>query len=138
MDNSLALGQMELTGSGGFNFRKRSFLEKQFWSEHGKRIIQTGALAAIVLMATFFHILFDTYALQEKVTRSDRKIAAVFQQTFPEVKRIVDPLHQMRVNIKDAKAAAVFSGENHPRHRTIDVDIPRERGDPTTNGVRKR
>ena len=121
MDNPLALGQMELEGSSVLNFQKRSFLEKRFWSEHGKRIIQSGALAVLVLLAAFLHILFDTYALQQQVAKSDRKIKAVLQNTFPDVKRVVDPLHQMRVKINSAKAATLSSGENHYRHRTIDV-----------------
>ena len=121
MDSTLALGQMELEGSGIFNFRKRSFLEKQFWAEHGKRIVHTGVLATIVLLVSFFHILFDTYALQRKVVQTDQKIAAVFQKTFPEVKRIVDPLHQMRVKIENVKTIAVFPGESDNRYRTIDV-----------------
>ena len=121
MDSPLALGRMEVEGAGGFNFRRRSFLEKQFWSEHGKRVIQTGVLAVVVLMAGFIHLLLDTYLLEQKVARTNRDIAGVFQQTFPDVKRIVDPLHQMRVKIESLRNAAVPSGESRGRYFVIDV-----------------
>jgi type II secretory pathway component PulL len=121
MDNALALAQMELIGIDAFNFCKASFAEKNFWSEYGRRVIQTAALAGLVLMLAFFNVLFESYTLQKKVVQLDQQIADVFKQTFPDIKRIVDPLHQMRVKMKEMESSALFPTDFDNKLRTIDL-----------------
>ncbi len=121
MDNALALAQMELTGLDAFNFGKGFFAEKNFWSENRRRVIQTAVLAGLLFMFAFFDVLFESYILQKKVVQLDQQIAGVFKQTFPEIKKIVDPLHQMRVKIKDVKSTALFPTDTEKKNRTIDL-----------------
>ena len=121
MDNALALAQMELTGTDAFNFSKGFFTEKNFWSEHGRSVIRTAVLAGLLLMLAFFNVLFESYILQKKVAQLDQQIADVFKQTFPEIKKIVDPLHQMRVKIKGVKSTALFPTDTGKKNRTIDL-----------------
>lgn len=37
----------------------------------------------------------------------DQRITEVFKQTFPDVKRIVDPVQQMKVKVNEAKTSAI-------------------------------
>ena len=53
----------------------------------------------------------DYYALQKRYRALDQNITAVFKQTFPGVKRIVDPVQQMKVKIS--------SGDRTQRAATI-------------------
>ena len=51
----------------------------------------------------------------------DRKIEEVFRQTFPDVKRIVDPVQQMRVKINDIKRSDVSSTGIDSKGRVLDL-----------------
>jgi len=57
----------------------------------------------------------------------EEEVRNVFTSTFPDVKRIVDPLQQMRVKLQEIKKNATFSIETNRSVMTIDVlnDISR-------------
>jgi len=49
----------------------------------------------------------DYYFLKKRNRALDQKINDVFSQTFPQVKRIVDPLQQLKVKLNEVKKSAV-------------------------------
>ena len=57
----------------------------------------------------------------------EKEIHEVFTSTFPDVKRIVDPLQQMRVKLQEVKKTDTFSTETDRSAMAIDVlnDISR-------------
>ena len=59
--------------------------------------------------------------------RLEKEIFEVFSSTFPDVKRIVDPLQQMRVKLQEVKKTDTFSAETNRSAMAIDVlnDISR-------------
>jgi general secretion pathway protein L len=112
---------MELKGGNGINFRKGAFVKKKLWQEHRKGLVATGMLAGLALVLAFTNIFYDAYVLKRRVAALDREITDIFKQTFPDVKTIVDPVHQMRVKIDAAKKSALFPGQTGKQTRTIDM-----------------
>ena len=62
------------------------------------------ALLVLVLVLSGVNAWLDLHLLNQRVERLDRQIKHEFQAVFPEVKRIVDPLQQMRSKIDTARA----------------------------------
>jgi type II secretory pathway component PulL len=121
MDNSFSLALMEIEGTNGLNFRKGPFAAKKFWEEHKRNLIKTGILAALVLVLAFFNVILDSYFTGKNLTRLNNQITGVFTSTFPDVKKIVDPLQQMQIKIQEAKKNALLPGVTHNNIRTIDI-----------------
>ena len=84
-------------------------------------MIKTGAIAALVASLAFFNLIYDSFALKAQIDQVDQEIQDVFSKTFPDVKKIVDPVQQMRVKINEAKKTAMFQGDTQNNHLTIDL-----------------
>jgi general secretion pathway protein L len=121
MDNALALTMMEIGGIKGLNFHKGRFAAKNFLIKHKKYLVKTGILAAAVLALFIFNIVADSYTLNRRIDRLDRRITGIFQQTFPEIKRIVDPFQQMQIKIQELQKSAVFQTASASQMLSIDI-----------------
>ena len=121
MDNALALALIEIEGFNSLNFRKGPFMEKKFWAENKRMLIKTGILTAFVLLLGFFYFMTDFYYMKKKIDHLDNQIIEIFKTALPEVKTIVDPLHQMRIELKEVKKKSVFSAETKKNIKTIDI-----------------
>jgi len=121
MDNAFALTLIETAGIDSLNFRKGPFAESKHWAEHKKSFIKAGILAGMVLVLAFFNIMLESYTLGKKLDRLDGQINDIFMKTFPDVKKIVDPLQQMRVKIQDAKKESVIAEATKANIRNIDI-----------------
>ena len=121
MDNALALAQMEIEGIRGLNFHKGQFAAKKFIVKHKKYLIKTGVLAASVLALLFFNVIAESYTLNRQIDRFNRQITGIFKETFPEVKRIIDPFQQMQIKVQEAKKNAVF--QTATTSQIINIDI---------------
>ena len=121
MDNALALTLMEIEGIKGLNFHKGQFAAKKFLLKNKKDVLRTGILAAAVLAMLFFGTILEYYTLNQQLDRIDHQITAIFQETFPEVKRIVDPFQQMQVKLQEVKKNAVIQTTATPHIRSIDI-----------------
>jgi len=127
MDNALSLAVSEVHGSHGLNFSKRQFAGKKQWIAHKKDITKTGILAGIILLILLFNVSYGFYSMSKKKNDLDFQITTIFKETFPEVTRIVDPLQQMRVKVKEVKQQSMIPGEAEKNFRIIDIlnDISR-------------
>jgi general secretion pathway protein L len=121
MDNPLSLALMEIEGTKGFNFRKGPFASKKFWEENKKNLIQSGVLFSLALILAFFSVFFDSYFMEKRLTHLNHQITDIFTSTFPDVKKIVDPVEQMRIKIRQAKKDALFPGEAETQPLAIDI-----------------
>ncbi len=121
MDNPLSLALMEIEGTKGFNFRKGPFAAKKFWEENKKNLIQSGVLLFLVLTLALFSVFFDSYLMGKKLARLNHQITDIFTSTFPEVKKIVDPVEQMRIKIREAKKDTLFPGGTGTQPLAIDI-----------------
>ncbi len=121
MDNALALALMEIEGIKGLNFHKGRFAAKKFIVKHKKYLIKTGILAASVLALVLFNIIGESYTLNRQIDHFNRQITGIFQETFPEVKRIVDPFQQMQIKVQEIKKSAVLQTATTSPILSIDI-----------------
>jgi type II secretory pathway component PulL len=121
MDNALSLALMEIEGTKSFNFRKGPFASKKFWQENKKNLIQSGIFFVLVLALGFFSVFLDSHLMGKSLTRLNQQITSIFTSTFPDVKKIVDPLEQMRIKIQELKRDALFPGEAEKQPLAIDI-----------------
>ncbi|MBW1889089.1 MAG: pilus assembly protein PilM [Deltaproteobacteria bacterium] len=127
MDASLALALTEIVGFDLLNFRQGRFAVEKEWVEYKKDIIKSGLLAFLVLLLFFSNFVVDYFSMKKRSIRLEQEIRENFISTFPDVKRIVDPLQQMRVKLQDVKNADTFSAGMGRPVKTIDIlnDISR-------------
>ena len=121
MDNALALALMEIEGIRGLNFHKGRFAAKKIIAKYKKYIIKTGILAASVLALLLFNVIAESYTLNRQIDRFNRQITGIFKETFPDVKRIVDPFQQMQIKVQEVKKSAVFQTATTSQILSIDI-----------------
>lgn len=121
MDNALSLALMEVNGIGGLNFRTGPFAAKKIWKENKKRLIQSGVLFIVVLALAFFNVFLDSYFMGKRMDRIDNQITEIFSSTFPDVKRIVDPVQQMRIKLQEIRKKLLLPGETEKHIQVIDI-----------------
>ena len=107
MDNALALAVREARQGLGFNFRKDRFEVTKQYSVYKKEIRKAAAFLIVVLCLLAFNLGVDYHYLNKRYTSLDQQITEVFKQTLPDVKRIVDPVHQLQVRLNEIKKSAL-------------------------------
>jgi general secretion pathway protein L len=121
MDGALALALAEIEGVACLNFHRSQFPGRKIVSRYRGPLSRTGALAAAVLLLMFASVIIQSYLQQNRLAELDRQIAAVFSETFPEVKKPADPYQQMLIGLQELKKSAALPGEAAPALRSIDI-----------------
>jgi len=111
MDPALALSLLHTERTRCLNIRKGPFAVKKHWAEHKSSFIKTGTLALFVFIMGFMNIMIDNSSSGKQLLSLDARIHEIFKSTFPEVKRIVDPLQQMRIKIEEIKKKQIIGGD---------------------------
>ncbi|MEA3231898.1 MAG: PilN domain-containing protein, partial [Thermodesulfobacteriota bacterium] len=72
-------------------------------------------------------VILDGYYTRKTLRHLDEQVATVFTTTFPEVRRIVDPLQQMKVKIREEKNRIAQTGVAERKVPIVDIlnDISR-------------
>lgn len=127
MDASLALALSAIVGIDLLNFRRGGFTVEKGWVQYQGDILKTGLIAVLVALIFSANIVTDYYLIKKRSMQVENEVRKVFTSTFPDVKRIVDPLQQMRVKLQEIKKDATFSAETNRSALAIDVfnDISR-------------
>ncbi len=121
MNNALALALAEIEGLSGLNFFKEVFAEKKIWAEHKSKFIKTGLLGVLVVGLVLFNFALEIRSQQQHLDRLNAEITATFKSALPEVKKIVDPLHQMRLRVEGARSEAEVSGISENQNDVISI-----------------
>lgn len=121
LDNALALAVTEMEGKNGINFRKGRFAAQKEWALHKKNLIAAGVLCAVILLLLFGNLMADSFIIQRKIDRLDSRITEIFKSAFPDVQRIVNPLHQMQVAMEELRQNAPVPGEGVRNIRIVDL-----------------
>jgi len=108
MDNALALALRDERRGQGFNFRKDEFEIKRHYAGLKKEIRKAALFLIVVLCLLIVDLGLDYYFLKKRYTTLDKNITQVFRKAFPDVKRIVDPLQQARVKLKEIEDSAIM------------------------------
>jgi len=121
MNNALSLALTDITGVSWMNFSKKRFAVKKQWLEQKKNIIKSGVLAGVVLLLAILNLVFDFHTTSKEIDRLDGEITGILKTSFPEVTRIVDPLHQMKIKLKELKGDSIIS--EGPGENVLAIDI---------------
>jgi len=121
MDNALALSLRNGKQGQGFNFRKDEFEIKKrgFWLQKEFRIAMI--FLGVILCLLIVDMGVDYYFLKERYRMLDQRVSEVFSRTFPDVKRIVDPLQQMRVKVNEVKTSDIAIPGTNPTNKVLDL-----------------
>ena len=134
--NVLPLVLSEIARHSGFNFNREVFAGEKFWRENKPKLMKTGLLALLIGGLALLNFGLDVRAKQRILGQFNEQITQTFRSAFPEVKRIVDPLHQMRLKVKEARNEARSYGVSGNRPLAIDVLNEISRRIPRTLDVR--
>jgi hypothetical protein len=107
MDNALALALRDNKQGLGFNFRRDEFEIRKRYFRLKKEIQKAAVFLLVILSLLTADLGVDYYFLKKRYRMLDKQITGIFRQTLPDVKRIVDPVHQMRVKINEIKKSAL-------------------------------
>lgn len=120
-DHALALAIAESEGFNDINLRQGAFAAINFWAEHKNGLVQSAALIAVILIFALSSLMIDTYSMEKKADALNAQINGIFSEAFPEIKKITDPLAQMKSAIQEKKKEALLSGETVKNIRVIDI-----------------
>ncbi len=120
-NNPLALVSIDLLRIASLNFFQERYPFYRYWEEYKSDIVKTGVVGALVLIIGMYGLIFQARYLSKQINRIDHQIAAIFQSTFPEVSRIVDPLQQMQVKVRQAKGKNIFAGSMNEGVLNIEI-----------------
>ncbi len=107
-DHALALALTGGTRSKeSINLRKDVFKRKvRILKSKRQKAAAAGLLVAVFIGLGMYSFLGYT-ELKKRYTTLGKQMNTVFTETFPETTRIVDPLQQMKVNIREAENSGV-------------------------------
>lgn len=121
MDTVYALALAETEGIPVLNFRRGTFAPRRQWSEYKSHIIRNAVLLVLVLISAFLTLFIDASSTEKKLTELNAQITDIFKTTFPDAKKIVDPLYQMRAAVAEEKKKAIFPTEGGKNIRCVDI-----------------
>ncbi len=117
----LSLGLQEKNIKESFNFSKDEFSSKNDLSNY----LQLGKIISIPLLAMVFlflgYLVYDTSNLKQQRAKLVTDIHAVFRETLPDSKRIVDPVQQLQIAVKDAQFSSADGGGVTLPYTSLDI-----------------
>ncbi|MEE4242842.1 MAG: PilN domain-containing protein [Desulfopila sp.] len=103
MSGALALGIRSGRNQAGFNFRKDEF-SRRISFERYRRLIPRLGIPVLLCIVIAMAYLWNDYTVREKKLLSLKERGnAIFAETLPEVQRIVDPVQQLKVEIREIR-----------------------------------
>jgi len=121
MDSALALALRDSKKGPGFNFRTGEFEVRKrsvrFWGEIKKVAVYLIVIACLV--GAYFGV--DYYLLNKRYRMMDEKVTEIYRQTFPDAGRIVDPVDQMKVKIREIKQSTLAFPGMGGNQKVIDL-----------------
>jgi hypothetical protein len=120
MNNALALALLEVIGIKGLNFRQGPFAIKKRWTEYRKNIITSGILIGALIIVWLSSVSIDYFYKKNQLDKINNQLKQMFQTTFPGVKKIVDPVQQMRVRIDELRKISLLPSDGN---NTLAIDI---------------
>ncbi|MEA3360897.1 MAG: pilus assembly protein PilM [Thermodesulfobacteriota bacterium] len=130
MDGALALIFRDLKKGQGFNFRKDEFEVQKGYSKIKKVFQKVTVFLIIILSLLAADFGMDYYTQKKRYVKLDNQLKEMFRREFPGVKRIIDPVHQVKAKINEIKKSAIsFPGISDSRKvldllKDISVRIP--------------
>lgn len=120
-NNALSLAMTEISGIDMINFYGERSIFRKYWEEYKNDSIKTGFIVAFVFIGFMFNLLLEAHYLDRSIRQLNQQITSIFQSTFPNVTKIVDPIQQMRQMIQEAKGKNSYADEIEDIKPNIDI-----------------
>ncbi len=121
MDRVLAQASKNGKKSGGFNFRTGDFRKRKSFLEYRGLFLKTALPAALVIVCGLAYLGYTYSMLTSEQERLRRQITEVFNETLPEVTRVVNPLQQLQVKNNEIRATYSPGGANGAGYTIIEL-----------------
>lgn len=121
MDRVLAQASKNGKKSGGFNFRTGDFRKRKSFLEYRGLFLKTALPAALVIVCGLAYMGYTYSMLTSEQERLRRQITEVFNETLPEVTRVVNPLQQLQVKNNEIRATYSPGGANGAGYTIIEL-----------------
>ncbi|MBN1832926.1 MAG: pilus assembly protein PilM [Deltaproteobacteria bacterium] len=121
MDNALALALRHDRSGQGFNFRKDEFEVKKRYSGLKIQIRRAAMFLILILAFLMVDLGLDYYLLKNRHDALEQNINEVFRKTFPDVGRIVNPVEQAKVKIREVRDASALLPGTRGSQRQLDL-----------------
>ncbi len=121
MNNALAMTLAQIEGKNQLNFRRGPYAARRNWAAYRGLLIRLAAFAAVLFCLLGLDLFIEGHTLHRRVERIDREINTIFRSTFPEIQRIVDPVHQMKTAMDELRKETFIPGDANSRLLIIDI-----------------
>jgi len=107
MSEALSLSLRNRWREEGFNLRKDAFVREKRYARFRKAIPKAAIFLFLILAFAAADMIVDTYFLKKEYHTLEQEITRVFRETLPQATRIVDPVQQLRVEVKQIRGSSV-------------------------------
>ncbi len=123
-NGAMSMAALEIPGVDMINFYGERTVIKRYWEENKNDIIKTAGIALFVFIIFMFNVLLEARQLNNSIRNINQQILMIFQSTFPDVNKIVDPVQQMRAKIQEIREKSSYAGD--VEDITLNIDILNE------------
>ncbi len=121
MQSALALGLRGRKKHAGFNFRKGEFAQKISYRRYRKIALRLSIPVAACVIALIAYSWNDFSDKKQEVAALKKKGDAMFLETVPGVTRIVNPVQQLKVEIRELKKGMLGGVSTQSDLRVLDI-----------------
>ena len=119
MSGALSLAIKNTRSEEGFNLRREEFEPKKRYSGLKKAVPKVVVFLFLILSFLAADMIIDYYSLKKEYSTLNREITTLFKQTLPGVTRIVDPVQQLRVKIRELKKSTALRPATSPNRKVL-------------------
>ncbi|MDY6986538.1 MAG: pilus assembly protein PilM [Thermodesulfobacteriota bacterium] len=121
MNAALALALRDAKSSDNFNFRVGEFRKQKRYDQYKADIKRVALYVGAIFLVFAAGFFADFYVVKKRHDHLQQEIQAIFKRTFPGVERIVDPAHQMKVAVREAKESTFLPADALAEGMVLDV-----------------
>ena len=121
MNGALALALRDGKHGRGFNFRKDEFEITTHYAALKKDLKKVAVFLLVVMVCLIADLGVDYYYLKKRYVSLNNKITQVFKAALPDVRKIVDPVQQMRVKINEIRDSAISLPGINQKNKVVDL-----------------
>jgi general secretion pathway protein L len=121
MNGALAMALVEAERRPCPNFHRTGSLFRNFWTTYHAYVRGPAVALAVVIVLAIGGIVLENHLLQRRLDHINAQTEAIFATTFPDSRRVGDPLSQMKSELRKIQTGNLDTGAAIPQVRTVDV-----------------